>query len=384
MQKSIGLFLISVVCIAAILVTGCTNSGSNPVAVTTPSPATTAEVVVSTLPIIATSNSQIISNVSVTSQLTPDTSVSSTVVFQSENSKTLLNESFSLITGDKKSAKIYSFNELGLEFLKPNDTFIISVDSGKPINILVTDANGRGNYEGVLTKWEKQPLSKTTNTKLYGWSYPGIWTELKADEVFHEDLLLKIERAGSYFLIFDPQNIVESVSELGISQITYNNFNVHVRINQVLNPQFLDNLPKSPYFIDNKFAVYSGYRDGYKEYPLEDYGLNYLNAGDTYKLSIDSEKPVNVFVLNIKEEMQFDTITPVWEMQAEKGNKGSEYGYTYSGMSPLVKEDKVTKKDITFTVKTSGKYFVIIDQRFADPYAKTLSYFKGDIKLSKI
>jgi hypothetical protein len=32
MQKSIGLFLISLVCIAAILVTGCTSSGSNPVA----------------------------------------------------------------------------------------------------------------------------------------------------------------------------------------------------------------------------------------------------------------------------------------------------------------------------------------------------------------
>ena len=32
MQKSIGLFLISLVCIAAILVTGCTGSGSNPVA----------------------------------------------------------------------------------------------------------------------------------------------------------------------------------------------------------------------------------------------------------------------------------------------------------------------------------------------------------------
>jgi hypothetical protein len=383
MQKSNGLFLISVVCIAVILVTGCTSSGSSSTPVTTPAP-TTAAALVTTPQIIATPNSQNSSTVSTTSQSTLSTSVSSTVVSQSENSKTLLNESFSLITGDRKSAKIYSFKELGLEFLKPNDTFIISVDSGKPINILVTDATGRGNYNGVKTIWEKQPPSKTTNTKLYGWSYPGIWTELKADEVFHEDLLLKIERAGSYYLIFDPQNIVERVSELGISQITYNNFNVHVSLNQILNPQSLDILPKSPYFIDDKFAVYSGYRDGYKEYPLEDYGLNYLNAGDTYKISIDSEKPVNVFVLNQNEEIQFDTIKPVWEMQAEKGNKGSEYGYTYSGLSPLVKEDKVTKKDIIFTVKTTGKYFVMIDQRFADPYAKTISFFKGEIKLSKI
>ncbi|MDD5189136.1 MAG: hypothetical protein PHF57_13100, partial [Methanoregula sp.] len=145
-----------------------------------------------------------------------------------------------------------------------------------------------------------------------------------------------------------------------------------------------DFLPKSSYIIDDKFAIYSEFRAGYKEYPLEDYGLNYLNAGDTFKLSIDSEKPVNVFVLSSNDEPLFDSIRPIWEIQAAKGNKESEYGYTYAGISPLVKEDKVTKKDIVFTVKTTGKYVVMIDQRFADPYAKTLSFFKGEIKLSKI
>jgi hypothetical protein len=40
MQKCIGLFLISILFIAVILVTGCTNSGSNPVAVTTLTPTT--------------------------------------------------------------------------------------------------------------------------------------------------------------------------------------------------------------------------------------------------------------------------------------------------------------------------------------------------------
>ena len=46
--KSIGLFLISVVCILTILVAGCTNSGSNPAVVTTPT--TPAAVVVTTTP----------------------------------------------------------------------------------------------------------------------------------------------------------------------------------------------------------------------------------------------------------------------------------------------------------------------------------------------
>lgn len=41
MQKSIGLLLISLICIVVILVTGCTNSGSSPASVTTPAPTTT-------------------------------------------------------------------------------------------------------------------------------------------------------------------------------------------------------------------------------------------------------------------------------------------------------------------------------------------------------
>jgi hypothetical protein len=365
MEKNRGLWLISLVCIAAILVTGCTSSGSNPADMTTPSPTTTPAV-------------------GGPSPSSPGTSGSFPGVLQSGESNIILNETFSLIAGDRKSAKIYSFKELGLEFLKPNDTFIISIDSVKPINFLVTDATGKGNFMGVSPKWEKQPLSKTTNTSMWGYSYPGIWYALKADEIYHKDLLLKIDRAGSYHIIFDPQNIVEQVSELGVWQITHKNFNTHVRILQIVDPQSGDILPTSPYIIEDTSAIYSAYRDGYKEYPLDDYGFNYLNPGETFKLSIDAEKPVNVFVLEMHDEKIFDTIKPVYELQPEKGDKGSQYGYTYAGIAPLVKEDKVIKKDITFTVKKTGKYFIVIDQRFADPYAKDISFFKAGVKLSKI
>ncbi|WP_321506803.1 hypothetical protein [uncultured Methanoregula sp.] len=378
MQKSIALFFISLVCITFILIAGCTTPENSPSAGTTP-----AAVAAVTPRINATPDSANTSTGSAASQPAPGTPGLVTTA-PPVNQKTLLNESFSLITGDRNSAKIYSFKELGRDLLEPGDTFIISVDSAKPLNILVTDANGKGNFNGVTPKWEKQPTSKTTNTKMYGWSYPGIWTALKSDEVFHRNLVLKIEREGSYYIIFDPQNIVEQVSELGIWQRTYNNFNVHAGVDQVVHPLSADILPKSPYIIDDTFAVYDAYRDGFKVYPLEDYGLEYQNPGDTFRLSINSEKPVNVLVLNSEEKVQFDGITPVYEMQPEKGDREAHYGYTYTGISPLVKEDKVTRKDITFTIKKTGKYYIIIDQRFADPLSKTISFFKGAITLSKI
>ena len=373
--------ILLILVIGCVFVSACTSPNQNSAPKTT---ITQTVSPVATTQIIANPNPQINSTIPATSQSTPVTTVFSTIAPQPENSKIIIDETFSLISGERNSAKIYSFKDYGLEFLKPKDTFIISVDSAKPINILVTDAAGKARFNGVTPVWEKQPTSKTTDTRLYGYSYPGIWYVQKADEVFHKDLLLKIDRADSYYLILDPQTIVEQVSELGIWQTKQNSFNAQVRVNQVLNPQSLDILPKSPYIIEDTTAIYSAYRDGFKEYPLEDYGLTYLYSGDTFRLSINAEKPVNVFVLDVNEEEKFDNINPVYEMQAAKGDMGSQYGYTYDGISPLVKEDKVVKKDITFTVKKTGKYFIVIDQRFADPYSKDISFFKADVKLSKI
>lgn len=373
--------ILLILVIGCVFVSACTSPNQNSAPKTT---ITQTVSPVATTQIIANPNPQINSTIPATSQSTPVTTVFSTIAPQPENSKIIIDETFSLISGERNSAKIYSFKDYGLEFLKPKDTFIISVDSAKPINILVTDAAGKARFNGVTPVWEKQPTSKTTDTRLYGYSYPGIWYVQKADEVFHKDLLLKIDRADSYYLILDPQTIVEQVSELGIWQTKQNSFNTQVRVNQVLNPQSLDILPKSPYIIEDTTAIYSAYRDGFKEYPLEDYGLTYLYSGDTFRLSINAEKPVNVFVLDVNEEEKFDNINPVYEMQAAKGDMGSQYGYTYDGISPLVKEDKVVKKDITFTVKKTGKYFIVIDQRFADPYSKDISFFKADVKLSKI
>ena len=373
--------ILLILVIGCVFVSACTSPNQNSAPKTT---ITQTVSPVATTQIIANPNPQINSTIPVTPQSTPVTTVVPTIAPQPENSKIIIDETFSLISGERNSAKIYSFKDYGLEFLKPEDTFIISVDSAKPINILVTDAAGKARFNGVTPVWEKQPTSKTTDTRLYGYSYPGIWYVQKADEVFHKDLLLKIDRADSYYLILDPQTIVEQVSELGIWQTKQNSFNTQVRVNQVLNPQSLDILPKSPYIIEDTTAIYSAYRDGFKEYPLEDYGLTYLYSGDTFRLSINAEKPVNVFVLDVNEEEKFDNINPVYEMQAAKGDMGSQYGYTYDGISPLVKEDKVVKKDITFTVKKTGKYFIVIDQRFADPYSKDISFFIADVKLSKI
>jgi len=303
---------------------------------------------------------------------------------QKNEPKIILDESVSMISGDKKSAKIYSFKELGVDYLNPGDTFLISVDSEKPINLLVTDMRGKGNFESAKISWQKQPFSKTTDTHLYGWTYDGMWYLFKEDEIYQKDVLLKIDREGSYYLILDPRIIVEQVLESGNWNVVHNTFKTKIKIFQVFGEKNLTLSPEYPVIINDTFAVYSAYRDGYQEYPLEDFGLSYLNPDEKYTLSINSEKPVNVLVLNMENEAKFEGTRPIYEMQPVQGNSSSHYGYTYPGLSYVIKEDSVVKKDITFTIKKVGKYFIMIDQRFANPLAKDISFFKVQIKLTKI
>ena len=54
MRKSKGLFLISILCIAVILVTGCTSTGSNPAPLATPASTTAAPIVTTVAPVQTT------------------------------------------------------------------------------------------------------------------------------------------------------------------------------------------------------------------------------------------------------------------------------------------------------------------------------------------
>ena len=149
--------ILLILVIGCVFVSACTSPNQNSAPKTT---ITQTVSPVATTQIIANPNPQINSTIPVTPQSTPVTTVVPTIAPQPENSKIIIDETFSLISGERNSAKIYSFKDYGLEFLKPEDTFIISVDSAKPINILVTDAAGKARFNGVTPVWEK-PVSYT-------------------------------------------------------------------------------------------------------------------------------------------------------------------------------------------------------------------------------
>ncbi len=115
--------------------------------------------------------------------------------------------------------------------------------------------------------------------------------------------------------------------------------------------------------LDESFSMKSGYQTVYKKYALEDFGYLYLYPGDTLKISVTANKPVNVLVIGKTDEIKFDSIEPVWDTALKQDQ------WDYSPLVPAFSQSNVEKKEMTFSIEDKSTYFLIIDPRFSSSLA---------------
>jgi hypothetical protein len=115
--------------------------------------------------------------------------------------------------------------------------------------------------------------------------------------------------------------------------------------------------------LDERIILMSGYQTTYQKYSLEDYGYQYLYPDDTFRISVNSDKPVNVLVIDKDDEIKFPTIEPEWNTVLKKEQ------WDYSPLVPAFSQSNVVRKDMTFKIKDKSSYFIIIDPRFASDQA---------------
>lgn len=111
--------------------------------------------------------------------------------------------------------------------------------------------------------------------------------------------------------------------------------------------------------LDEQPPLMSGYPTVYQKYAFEDYGYQYLYPGDTFRIAINSDKPVNVLVIDKADEMKFSNVIPEWNTVLRKDQ------WDYSPVVPVFAQSNVLRKEMTFTVKDKSTYFLIIDPRFS-------------------
>lgn len=133
--------------------------------------------------------------------------------------------------------------------------------------------------------------------------------------------------------------------------------------------------------LDERITLMSGYPTQYQKYAFEEYGYQYLYPGDTFKVSINSDKPVNVVVVDKGDEMKFPQVIPEWNTVLRKDQ------WDYSPVVPAFSQSNVVRKDMTFTIKDKSSYFLIIDPRFSSEQTWEGSRHEDvhvDVKVTKL
>jgi hypothetical protein len=116
--------------------------------------------------------------------------------------------------------------------------------------------------------------------------------------------------------------------------------------------------------IDEKMIyLQSGYQTTYLKYAFEDYGYQYLYPNDAFSISVNSDKPVNVLVIDKADEIKFPSVEPEWNTILKKDQ------WDYSPVVPVFSQSNVLRKDMTFKIEDKSSYFIIIDPRFASDQA---------------
>jgi hypothetical protein len=121
--------------------------------------------------------------------------------------------------------------------------------------------------------------------------------------------------------------------------------------------------PAQKTILNERIVMMSGYQTMYQKYALEDYGYQYLYPDDTFRISVNSDKPVNVLVIDKDDEIKFPSIEPEWNTVLSKDQ------WDYSPVVPAFSQSNVVRKDMTFRIKDKGMYFIIIDPRFSSDHA---------------
>jgi len=96
----------------------------------------------------------------------------------------------------------------------------------------------------------------------------------------------------------------------------------------------------------------------YKEYPFKDMGYEFLYEGDRFQVSVQSEKPVILYVVGYMDaiRIQASDNTPHYEEGVSKLQWGN--------VEPVFFWERVTDRTGTFAITGVGRYSLVVDPRW--------------------
>ncbi len=307
----------------------------------------------------------------------------------STHSHTIFSRTFSVLSGG--SPVIIDPGDYGYQYFSPDVEYSLYIDSGRPVNLLVLDSMYADRFSLFAPDYRIRPSYASDRTVSY--SYGFIYDfplVVQEDVVVKKVILFSVPRKGKYLVVMDPRYHGDVTWDLYGGSTAHDYFRATLELEEHDAPSTVS--PNDgPGAVNEIVGLSTGYVGSTKVYALDEYGYSSLSPGDSLHISVSTNKPVNVLVLDAEAMESFSRVEPVATNIQNRTIDASHWGYSYGEISSnnggVFQEDLSLDTEAFVKIPKNSKYYVVIDPRFSYEFSSTGGYpssYKENFVITKV
>lgn len=345
--------------VALVLASGCSSPAGGHSDTLTPSPAS------------APSPEPILNDSAINNLETPGISPTAGNI-----SRPLLSRTFAVLSGGKPI--VIDPEEYGCKYFSIVGRYTLSIDSARPVNILVLDSLYSDRLSQYAPDYGIRPsLSPDRSVSFsYGFMY-NFPLVVQEDNVVKKTVTFSVPRSGKYLVVIDPRFHGKVTWDMYGNSISHDYFRTTLEL-ATTNTSSTPHPEDVPRAVNEVIGLPTGYVGTTKVYPLDEYGFSSLSPGDSLHLSVSTGKPVNILVLDSEAMEAFSRVDPIEGNIQNRTVDAVHRGYSYGEISPnngeVFHEDGSFDTEAFVEIPKTSKYFVVIDPRFSYEFSSMEGY----------
>lgn len=288
----------------------------------------------------------------------------------------IFSEDFAVLGGAKPI--VIDPAEYGVPYLEPGTEYLLSIDSVRPVNLLVIDSDFADRFALYLPEYgikaSKAPDRTVSFSYGFLYDFPLVVQE---ENVVKKTFGFTVPRTGKYLVILDPRFHGKFTWDTSGGSMSHDYFRTHLEMDKVtMPPVTTGNATPEP--INEVIGLSTGYFGTTKVYPLDEYGYPSLSPGDSIHLSVNTGSPVNILVLDEEGMEAFSRVEPVATTIENRTIEAEHRGYSYGQISQnngeVFHEDLSLDTEEFIDIPKVSKYYVVLDPRFSYEFSSAAGY----------
>ncbi|MDD1719820.1 MAG: hypothetical protein LUQ25_07160, partial [Methanoregulaceae archaeon] len=294
------------------------------------------------------------------------------------NASTVFSRTFGMVAGGK--SLVVDPEEYGWPLFSPDETYTLSIDSTRPVNLLVLESIYAERLFQSLPDYGIVPSGAPDRTISfsYGFTY-DVPLVAQEENLIKKTVTFSVPRTGKYLVVLDPRFHGKATWDQYGTSVSHEYFRTTLDLKRLEGARTVSlSSDAGPGAVNEIVGLSTGYFGTVKVYALDEHGYPSLSPGDSLHLSVSTPRPVNILVLDEEGMESFYRTDPVSANIQNRTVEAVHRGYKYGDISPgngeIFHEDLSLETEAFVRIPEVSKYYVVIDPRFSYEFTSIGGY----------